>query len=57
MIMQTDFFSTKPDSAGNGLGLGFCERAMNSFNGSINVNSIEGEFTEFILFFPRIDKP
>ena len=50
-----DFFSSKPDGVGNGLGLGFCDRVMNSFGGSIEASSTEGVFTEFILSFPRID--
>lgn len=52
----TDFYSSKPNGAGNGLGLGFCDRVMNNFGGSIEVSSAEGMFTEFILSFPRIDK-
>lgn len=51
-----DFFSSKPNGVGNGLGLGFCDRVMNNFGGSIEVSSTEGMFTEFILSFPRIDK-
>ncbi|MFW2372261.1 MAG: ATP-binding protein [Gammaproteobacteria bacterium] len=51
-----DFYSSKPDGVGNGLGLGFCDRAMNSFGGSIEVNSIEDQYTHFTLSFPGIDR-
>jgi signal transduction histidine kinase len=50
-----DFYSSKPNSVGNGLGLGFCARVMNSFGGRIEANSIEGEYCEFVLFFPEVD--
>ncbi len=51
-----DFYSSKPVGAGTGLGLGFCDRVMNSFDGYIEVSSEEGEFTEVNLYFPRTDK-
>lgn len=51
-----DFYSSKPNSVGNGLGLGFCNRVMRSFGGSITANSIEGEYCEFVLFFPDTTK-
>jgi len=47
-----DFYSNKPNSVGNGLGLGFCDRVMRSFGGSIVARSEEGEYCEFVLFFP-----
>ncbi len=47
-----DFYTSKPSSVGNGLGLGFCVRVMDSFGGHIEVNSVENEFCEFRLFFP-----
>ena len=51
-----DFYSSKPNSVGNGLGLGFCTRVMNSFGGSITADSIEGEYCEFVLFFPDTEQ-
>jgi len=51
-----DFYSSKPEGVGNGLGLGFCGRVMNSFGGSIEVSSSENKFTHFILSFPGIDR-
>ena len=44
------FYSTKKN--GTGMGLSFCETVMTSFKGKINVESIPGEYTEFILHFP-----
>lgn len=51
-----DFYSSKPDGIGTGLGLGFCDRVMNSFDGYIEVSSKEDEFTEVKLYFPGTDK-
>lgn len=38
---------------GVGLGLAFCKMVMKQFGGGITCNSIEGEYTEFILSFPN----
>lgn len=46
-----DFFSYKK-SGGSGLGLGYCQRVMSSFGGSISCHSVLGQFTEFKLCFP-----
>jgi two-component system, CAI-1 autoinducer sensor kinase/phosphatase CqsS len=51
-----NFYSSKPAGVGHGLGLGFCDRVMNSFGGSIELNSQEGDYCEFILRFPGIEK-
>ncbi len=37
-----------------GLGLAFCARAMQELGGSIECHTVEGEFSEFLLYFPRI---
>ncbi|MCD6045353.1 MAG: sensor histidine kinase [Gammaproteobacteria bacterium] len=37
-----------------GLGLAFCARVMRELGGSIECHSVEGEFSEFSLYFPRI---
>jgi two-component system CAI-1 autoinducer sensor kinase/phosphatase CqsS len=47
-------FSTFGKEGGTGLGLAFCKRSLESFGGSISCNSVEGEFTEFVLAFPKI---
>ncbi|MDC5707562.1 hybrid sensor histidine kinase/response regulator [Vibrio europaeus] len=46
-----DFFSHNK-SGGSGLGLGYCQRVMASFGGSISCHSEVGSFTEFKLTFP-----
>lgn len=47
-----DDFFTSDKKGGTGLGLPFCKRVMRAFGGNIICESIEGEFTEFILSFP-----
>ncbi len=37
-----------------GLGLAFCARVMKALGGRIECQSLEGEFSEFLLYFPRI---
>lgn len=39
---------------GTGLGLAFCKLALETFNGKITCESIEGEYTTFILAFPKV---
>lgn len=41
---------------GTGIGLTFCKTVMESFGGGITCESIEGEFAEFILLFPLVQK-
>ncbi|NBV07094.1 MAG: response regulator [Proteobacteria bacterium] len=48
-----EVFSTSGKEGGTGLGLAFCRKTMSSFGGAISCNSIEGEFSEFILAFPK----
>ena len=40
---------------GTGLGLSYCKLIMSHINGSIKCESKEGEYTKFILKFPKID--
>lgn len=49
------FFTTKSD--GTGAGLAFCKRTLNSFGGTIKVESTEGEFTRFTLELPKRISP
>ncbi|MCL4124663.1 UNVERIFIED_CONTAM: hypothetical protein GTU68_029961 [Idotea baltica] len=49
-----DFFSYNKEG-GSGLGLSYCLRVMLSFNGNIACYSKKGEFTEFVLSFPKIN--
>jgi signal transduction histidine kinase len=48
------FFTDKRN--GTGLGLYFCKMAVESMGGSISCSSIEGEYTEFTLNFPILEK-
>lgn len=48
----TPYYSKR--SGGTGLGLSFCKTVMKSFKGDITVESIEGEYIEFTLSFPKI---
>ncbi len=49
-------FSTCGKREGTGLGLAFCKRTLKTLGGDINCASKEGEFTEFTLSFPKVDK-
>lgn len=46
-----DFFSHRK-SGGSGLGLGYCQRVMKAFGGTIHCRSEQGKFTAFTLSFP-----
>ncbi|MCK4870315.1 MAG: HAMP domain-containing histidine kinase, partial [Gammaproteobacteria bacterium] len=50
-----DQFSTTTTD-GTGIGLTFCKVAMQNMHGSISCNSKEGEYTEFVLRFPKHKK-
>lgn len=41
---------------GTGIGLAFCKSVMKSLDGDIACNSQYGEYTEFILTFPPLEK-
>lgn len=47
-------FRTASNTAGTGLGLLYCQRAMEAFGGSIECRSEPGQFTEFTLRFPPV---
>lgn len=49
-IFERFYTSGKP--GGNGLGLSFCRRVVESFGGSISCDSMEGEWTEFTISLP-----
>lgn len=45
------FFSTKQHGKGSGVGLAFCRRVMQAFGGSIQCESVVGEYTLFSMQF------
>jgi CheY-like chemotaxis protein/signal transduction histidine kinase len=49
-------FRTGGNSAGTGLGLAYCQRAMRAFDGTIGCRSELGKFTQFTLQFPVISE-
>ena len=49
-----DPYFTVSKKGGTGLGLSYCKRVMEAFGGEINCNSVEGEYTEFVLEFPPV---
>jgi predicted ATPase/signal transduction histidine kinase len=50
----TPFFTTKPAGEGVGLGLSICHDVIaRGHRGAIRVESVEGEFAEFIITLPR----
>lgn len=50
-----DDFFTHNKKGGTGLGLSYCLRVMHSFGGNIACYSKKGEFTEFVLSFPKVN--
>ena len=46
------FFTTKPTGEGTGLGLSLSYDIIKAHGGDIKVNTIEGEFTEFVIQLP-----
>jgi two-component system response regulator PhcR len=50
-----EFYSGKGAGHGTGMGLPFCRRVMNAFEGDIQCHSREGEYTELELTFPKVE--
>ena len=50
----TPLFTTK--AKGTGLGLAVCKRIVDAHNGSISVESVEGEGTSFKIYIPDINE-
>ena len=49
------FYTTKPAGEGTGLGLSICyDIIVNQFRGSLEVNSQDGVYTEFVISLPQI---
>jgi two-component system response regulator PhcR len=52
--LLVDPVTTHADTGGNGWGLIFCKRIMQSFNGNISIHSLPGSQTTVTLAFPII---
>ncbi|WP_028025730.1 ATP-binding response regulator [Enterovibrio calviensis] len=50
-----DFYSHGKEQ-GNGLGLSYCMRVMQSFDGNIICRSLPEKYTEFVLYFPSVNE-
>ncbi len=50
-----EFYSKR--SEGTGLGLTFCQKVIESFNGTISVESVLGEYTCFCITLPVVTEP
>ena len=48
------FASQTTTQGSTGVGLAFCKTIMTSYGGDIICNSVEGEYTEFVLSFPLL---
>ena len=49
-------FRSVGKSGGTGLGLAYCKRVMQAFEGEIRCHSVPGQFTEFTMHFPAISE-
>lgn len=50
--VKDPFFTTKPTSEASGLGLFFCQRAIDEFKGSLEIKSAKNEYTECVISIP-----
>ena len=51
------FFTTKPPGEGTGLGLSICyDTVVQGHRGSMQVNTAQGEYTEFVITLPKRQK-
>ncbi len=46
------FFTTKPRGKGTGLGLSICNKIVRDHDGNIEIDSVGGEYTKFIISLP-----
>ena len=49
-----DAFFTSGKKGGTGLGLAYCKRVMKAFGGDISCDSVQQEYTEFVMNFPVV---
>lgn len=52
-----DPFYTSDKQGGTGLGLSYCKRTMAALGGDIHCHSSLGQYTAFVLSFPRLSVP
>lgn len=53
---QADKSRTRKENKGSGLGLAIAKQIIDSYNGNIDVESIEGKGTKFIVVLPLAEK-
>lgn len=49
------FFTTKPTNEASGLGLYFCQRAMQEVGGNIEIDSVKNEYTDCKITLKLVD--
>ncbi len=54
-VMDT-FYTTKPRGKGTGLGLSICQKILSDYGGKIEIDSIEGEYTNVKIYLPTMEK-
>ena len=54
--LMLPFFTTKKGTDGTGLGLSISQDIIKSHNGTLDIESREGEFTRFTILLNRNDK-
>ena len=50
------FFTTKTTGEASGIGLYLCNEVVQNYDGVITVNSVKGEYCEFIVSLPILKK-
>lgn len=50
--IMNPFYTTKPRGEGTGLGLSICNKILKSEGGELEINSVEGEYTNMSIYLP-----
>ena len=53
-LIFDEFYTTKPNNTGNGIGLAFCKNVIDSFGGHISCSSEQKKYTRFTILFPKV---